>query len=78
MSDIERMIESLSAKEIEILMARLSNNNRHSVDTSYRARRNKKTELYFKCAPLPYKTDYETYLAHSDAIREQVLSGVDL
>ena len=77
MNDIESMIESLSAEDIKSLMASL-NNNRRTVDTSHRQRRIAKTELYFSVAPLPYKTNYEEYRLEAEAIREQVLSGVDL
>ena len=77
-SDIESIVESLSASQIKDLMATVKSNKRVSVDTSRRAKRIAKTELYFSVAPLPYKSTYEEYKDHSDSIREQVISGVDL
>ena len=65
------MIESMSAKDIKLLMASLGNRVRNSVDTSYRQRRIAKTELFFACKPIGYNE-------HDECIREQVLSGVDL
>jgi len=75
--DIEEMIGSLSASQIKEIMASTSNVVR-KIDTRARERRIAKTELYFSVAPLPYKSPYEEYKDHSDSIREQVLSGVDL
>ena len=77
-SDIETMIESLSASQIKDIMATVKTNNIRKIDTRVRERRIAKTELYFKCAPLPYKSTYEEYKDHSDSIREQVITGVDL
>jgi hypothetical protein len=71
MKDIKTMIESMSAKDIKLLMASLGNRVRNSVDTSYRERRIAKTELFFACKPIGYNE-------HDECIREQVLSGVDL
>ena len=53
-------------------------NNVVKVDSRHKAKRIAKTELYFKCAPLPYRSPYEEYKDHSESIRQQVLSGVDL
>ena len=71
MKDIKTMIESMSAKDIKLLMASLGNRVRNSVDTSYSQRRIAKTELFFACKPIVYNE-------HDECIREQVLSGVDL
>ena len=78
MNDIKSMIESMSVEDIKSLMANINSRNRCSVDTSRRERRLAKNELYFSVAPLPYKTNYEEYRLEAEAIREQVLSGVDL
>ena len=53
-------------------------NNVRKVDTRARERRIAITELYFSCAPLPYKSPYEEYKDHSESIRQQCISGVDL
>ena len=76
--DIETMIESLSASQIKDIMATVKTNNIRKIDTRVRERRIAKTELYFSVAPLPYKSPYEEYKDHSESIRQQVISGVDL
>ena len=76
-SDIQTMIESLTPEQIKAVLATTTNNVR-KVDSRYKARRIAKTTLYFSCAPFPYKSDYETYKDHSESIRQQVMSGVDL
>lgn len=78
MSDIKSMIESMSAEDIIRLMANINKNNVRKVDTSIRHRRQAMTALYFNVAPLPYKTTYEEHRLEEEAIRQQVLSGVDL
>ena len=78
MNDIKSMIESMSVEDIKSLMANINSRNRCSVDTSKRERRLAKNELYFSVAPLPYKSTFVDYKLESEAIREQVLSGVDL
>ena len=75
--DIESIIESLTPEQIKAVMETTTNNVR-KVDSRYRAKRIAKTELYFSCAPLPYKSPYQEYKDHSESIRQQVLSGVDL
>tara|TARA_R100000458_G_C8015730_1_gene77748 strand:- start:57 stop:293 length:237 start_codon:yes stop_codon:yes gene_type:complete len=78
MNDIKSMIESMSVEDIKSLMANIDSRNIRSVDTSRRERRLAKNELYFSVAPLPYKSTFEEYKLESEAIRQQVLSGVDL
>ena len=77
-SDIQSMIESLTPEQIKAVLATTTSGNVRKVDTRYRAKRIAKTTLYFSCAPFPYKSDYETYKDHSESIRQQVMSGVDL
>ena len=77
MTDIEALIESLSPKEIKTIMDGVKQNKPTRVDTSRKLRSIKTTQLYFDNAPRP-KDDWEDYLNHSDGIREQVISGVDL
>ena len=78
MRDITTIIESMSAEQIRAVMASIKQNNRRTVDTRHRLRKNAKTELYFDVAPLPYKSSFEEYKLESEAIRQQVISGVDL
>jgi hypothetical protein len=77
MTDIEALIESLSPKEIKTIMDGVKQNKPTRVDTSRKLRSIKTTQLYFDNAPRP-KDDWADYLYHSDGIREQCLSGVDL
>ena len=72
------MIESMTVEDITNLMAKINSSNTHKVDTSIRQRRIAMTDLYFDVAPLPHKSTYEEYKKESEAIRQQVLSGVDL
>ncbi len=78
MKDIKSMIESMTVEDITNLMAKINSRNTHNVDTSIRQRRIAMTDLYFDVAPLPHKSTYEEYKQESEAIRQQVLSGVDL
>ena len=78
MKDIKSMIESMTVEDITNLMAKINSSNTHKVDTSIRQRRIAMTDLYFDVAPLPQKSTYEEYKKESEAIRQQVLSGVDL
>ena len=78
MKDIKSMIESMTVEDITNLMAKINSSNTHKVDTSIRQRRIAMTDLYFDVAPLPHKSTYEEYKKESEAIRQQVLSGVDL
>ena len=82
MSDIEHQLNELIAtmtpEQIRKVMTQVRTNGPVKVDTSRRAKRIAITDLYFKCAPLPYKSPYEEYKEHSESIRQQCLSGVDL
>lgn len=76
--DIERMIESLSAKDIKDILAKTTAKGQPIVvDTSRRERRNAKNDLYFSVAPRPTDS-FKEYSDHAECIRQQVLSGVDL
>jgi hypothetical protein len=77
-SDIETMIESLTPEQIKAVLATTTNGNVRKVDTRVRERRIAITNLYFSVAPLPYKSPYEEYKDHSESIRQQCISGVDL
>ena len=77
MTDIETLIESLSPEEIRTIMDEVRSNKPTRVDTSRKMRSMLITDLYFQTAPRP-KDNFEEYIMHSDGIREQVLSGVDI
>ena len=77
--DIDTLIESMSAEQIRSVMASIAQRgNVKRIDTSRRERSNAITSLYFSVAPLPHKTNYEEYKLESEAIRQQVISGVDV
>ena len=77
-SDIQSMIESLTPEQIKAVLATTTNGNVRKVDTSRRMKHNAITELYFSVAPMPYKSPYQEYKDHSESIRQQCISGVDL
>ena len=77
MKDIASLIESLSPEEIKTIMDEVKQRKPTQVSTVRKARRMAITQLYFDNAPTP-KDNWEEYLNHSDGIREQVLSGIDL
>ena len=76
--NLNELIESMTPEQIKAVLETTTKSNRITVDSRHKAKRIAKTELYFKCAPLPYKSTYEEYKDHSESIRQQVLSGVDL
>ena len=76
--DIQSIIESMTPEQIKAVLETTTKSNRITVDSRHKAKRIAKTELYFKCAPLPYRSPYEEYKDHSESIRQQVLSGVEL
>ena len=77
MKDIASLIESLSPEQIKTIMDEVKQRKPTRVSTVRKARSIAITQLYFDNAPTP-KDDWQDYLNHSDGIREQVLSGVDL
>jgi hypothetical protein len=84
MSDIEAMIESLSAEDIKHLMASINNKRVNKVDTSYRLRSNLITDLYFSAEPKPHHLindrpmTPEEYNDMRESVRQQCITGVDL
>ena len=77
MKDIASLIESLSPEQIKTIMDEVKQRKPTKVSTVRKARSMAITQLYFDNAPTP-KDDWQDYLNHSDGIREQVISGVDL
>ena len=82
MTSMSDLIESLNPDQLYALakdIKSLPKNRVRVVDTSYRARRNNITDLYFKSVPsINLFQSYEVYSEHAEAIRQQCLSGVDL
>ena len=73
-SEFAELIASLTAKQIAALKVIMSKPRRMRDRT--RAKRMATNKLYFNSAPAPYVCDsFKVYVAHSDAIREQVLGG---
>ena len=77
MKDIASLIESLSPEQIKTIMDEVKQRKPTQVSTVRKARSMAITQLYFDNAPTP-KDDWQDYLNHSDGIRDQVMSGVDL
>ena len=75
---LNELIANMTPEQIRKVMTQVKTNGPVKVDSRYKARRIAKTDLYFKCAPLPYKSPYQEYKDHSESIRQQVMSGVDL
>ena len=76
--NLNELIESMTPEQIKAVMAKIASNGPTKVDHTRKAKRIAKTELYFKSAPLPYRSTYEEYKQHAEGIRQQVMSGVDL
>ena len=76
--NLNELIDSMTPEQIRAVMAKIASNGPTRVDYSRKAKRIAKTELYFKSAPLPYRSTYEEYKEHAEGVRQQVMSGVDL
>ena len=76
--EIKQMLKDITPDQLVSLLAEIKSNGVRKIDTSARERRLAINNLYFSVAPLPFRSSYEEYKNHSDSIREQVLSGVDL
>ena len=76
--NLNELIESMTPEQIKAVMAKIASNGPTRVDHTRKAKRIAMTELYFKSAPLPYRSTYEEYKQHAEGVRQQVMSGVDL
>ena len=76
--NLDELINSMTPEQIRAVMSKIASNGPTRVDHTSKAKRIAKTELYFKSAPLPYRSTYEEYKQHAEGVRQQVLSGVDL
>tara|TARA_R110002020_G_scaffold236992_1_gene449286 strand:+ start:151 stop:387 length:237 start_codon:yes stop_codon:yes gene_type:complete len=76
---IETLIEELTAEQIVALAKAISDKgNVRRIDTSRKEARLARNNLYFSSCPKPHQVDsFDTYIEHSDSIREQVSSGVE-
>ena len=55
------------------------NNRAYKIDYSFRLKRLKINDLYFKSAVKPHQVEsFEIYGMHDEGIRQQAISGVDL
>ena len=77
MSSIEQqlnaLIAQLSPEQYRKVMTVVKTQSPKQVDSRYRLRRLQVTELYHNSAPKPHQCDdFDSYVNHSDAIREQV------
>ena len=76
--NLDELINSMTPEQIRAVMSKIASNGPTRVAHTRKAKRIAKTELYFKSAPLPYRSTYEEYKQHAEGVRQQVLSGVDL
>ena len=79
-SDIEKALSMLEPEQIAKLLKNIPVNNRaYKIDYSWRMKRLAINDIYFSSATYPHNHDsFEEYATHDEAIRQQVLSGIDL
>ena len=76
--DIKELIGSLTPEQIKAVMSEVKSKKPKQVDTTRKARRIANTTAYFNATPKPHMCgDFESYVNHSDSIREQIYSGVE-
>jgi hypothetical protein len=85
LKDIASALAMLKPEQIASIMAKIPKPNRayapkvYHIDYSARIKRFAINELYFSSASQPHMhPSFEDYAEHDEAIRQQVLSGVDL
>ena len=85
LKDIAKMLAMLKPEQIASIMAKIPKPNRayapkvYHIDYSERIKRFAINDLYFRSASQPHMHEsFEDYREHDEAIRRQVLSGVDL
>ena len=73
---INELMASMTAEQIRKVMTAVKTASPTQVDMKYKLRRIRTTELYHNSAPKPHQCDdYDSYVNHSDSIREQVMQG---
>ena len=82
LKDIAKMLAILKPEQIAGIMKNIPQRNgayTYKIDYSERIRRFAINDLYFRSASQPHMhPSFEDYAEHDEAIRQQVLSGVDL
>jgi len=85
LKDIAKILAMLEPEQIAGIMSKIPKRNRayvprvYHIDYSARIRRFAINDLYFSSATYPHNHDsFEEYATHDEAIRQQVLSGIDL
>ena len=78
MSSIEQqlneLIAQLSPEQYRKVMTAVKTQSPKQVDSRYKLRRLQVTSLYHNSAPKPHQCDdFDSYVNHYDAIREQVM-----
>ena len=70
---LNELIAMLDPEQIRKVMTAVKTQSPKQVDSRYKLRRLQVTSLYHNSAPKPHHCDdYDSYVNHSDAIREQV------
>jgi len=73
---INELMASMTPEQIRKVMTAVKTVAPTQVDIKYRLNRLRLTEAYHSSAPKPHQCDdYDSYVNHSDAIREQVMQG---
>ena len=71
---LNELIASLTPEQYRKVMTAVKTTAPTQVDMKYRLKRLRITESYHSSAPKPHQCDdYDSYVNHSDAIREQVM-----
>ena len=70
---INELMASMTPEQIRKVMTVVKTAAPTQVDSKYRLKRLRITESYHSSAPKPHQCDdYDSYVSHSDSIREQV------
>lgn len=71
---LNELIASLTPEQYRKVMTAVKTQSPTQVDPRYKLRRLRVTESYHSSAPKPHQCDdFDSYVMHSDAIREQVM-----
>lgn len=71
---LNALIATLTPEQYRKVMTAVKTQSPTQVDMKYRLKRLRITESYHSSAPKPHQcNDYDSYVSHSDAIREQVM-----
>jgi hypothetical protein len=71
---LNELIASLTPEQYRKVMTAVKTQSPTQVDMKYKLKRLRITESYHSSAPKPHQCDdFDSYVMHSDAIREQVM-----